>query len=74
MSKVCQVCYRTDEYTLRWLTDDGLQRLTQTRHETSSSSTDDDVDDSKSVEMGAFGPFEVYGTMKCREFRCGCEE
>ena len=49
---------------IRWLTDDGLLRLTQSRLETSSSSTDDDVDDSGSVEMGALGPTKAYGTMK----------
>ena len=58
---------------IRWLTDDGLQRLTQSRLETSSSSTDD-VDDSGSVEMGALGPTKAHCTMNCREFSCGCEE
>ena len=48
------LCDRNDEYILRWLTDDGLQRLTQIRlDETRSSSTDDDVDNnSGSVENG----------------------
>ena len=43
---------RNDEWTLRWLTNDGLQRLTQSRCETSSCNTDDDLDDSGSVEKG----------------------
>ena len=34
-----------NEYTLRWPTDDGLQRLTQGRRETSSSSTEDGLDE-----------------------------
>ena len=46
-------CDRNDELTLRWLTNDGLQRLPQSRRESSSSSTDDDLDDSGLVEMGA---------------------
>ena len=41
------------ECTLRWLTNDALQRLTHSRHETSSSSTDDDLDGSDFVEKGA---------------------
>ena len=62
---------KNDEYILRWLTDDGLQRLAQSRL---ASSTDDDVDNSESVVMGALGPTKAYDTMKCREFSCGCEE
>ena len=46
---------RNDEYTLRWRTDDGLPRLTQSRRETSSSSTDDDLDDGGSVEWALLG-------------------
>ena len=52
---VCVIYDRNDEYTLRWLTDDGLQRLTQSRRETSSSSTDDDLDDGGSVEWALLG-------------------
>ena len=58
---------------IRWLTNDGLQRLTQSRLETSSSSTDD-VGGSGPVEMGALGPTKAYCTMNWREFSCGCEE
>ena len=47
---------RNDEYTLRLLTDDGLPRLSQSRRETSSSSADDVLDDSRSAEMDALGP------------------
>ena len=54
---------RNDEYAFRWLIDEGLLRLTQSRLETRSSSIDD-VDDSGSVEMGALGPTKAYGTMK----------
>ena len=59
-------CDRNDEYTLRWLTDGSLQKLTQSRRETSSSSTGDDVDNSVSVEMGSLGPTNAYGTTNCR--------
>ena len=41
-----------DEYTLRWLTDDGLQGLTESSWE-SSSSTDGDLDDCVLLELGA---------------------
>ena len=48
---------RKDAYKLRWLTDVGLQRLTQSCCETSSSSTDDDIrGDRGSVDMGVLGP------------------
>ena len=56
----------SDECTLRWLTDDGLQRLTQSRRETSSSSADDDLDDCGSVEMAPVWTIKAYGTMNCR--------
>ena len=65
---------KCDEYTLRWLTGDGLQTLKQSRRETSSSSTDDDLDHSGSVEMALVGPIKAYDTMNCREFRRECEE
>ena len=42
-----------DEDRLKWLTDDGLQRLPRCRREMSSSSTDDDLDNCKLLEMGA---------------------
>ena len=44
---------RNYKYTLKWLTDDGLQKLTQSHRETSSSSTDDDLDVCLLLEMGA---------------------
>ena len=40
---------KCDEGTIRWLTEDGLQTLIQSRRETSSGSTDDDLDDSGSI-------------------------
>ena len=40
------------EYTLKWLADDGLQRLTQSHHDTSLSSTDDGLDGSGSSPQG----------------------
>ena len=42
-----------NECALGWLTDDDLQSVTQGRRETSSSSTDDDLDDRVLLEMGA---------------------
>ena len=60
-----------DEYTLRWLIDDGPQRLTQSSGDTSSSSTGDDVDNRVLVEMGSLGPTDVYGTMYCRSSDVG---
>ena len=49
----CVLPGRSDGRTLRWLTNDGVGRLTQSRRETSSSSTDDDLDGSDFVEKGA---------------------
>ena len=42
-----------DEYTLRWLTDGGLQRITQSCCETSVSTTGFYVDDFVLLQMGA---------------------
>ena len=58
-----EIIVHTTEIETRWLTDRGLQRLTQSRLETSSSSNDD-VDDSGSVEMGALGTTKAYSRMK----------
>ena len=51
-----------DECTLRWLTNNGLQRLTQIRGEMSSSRTGDEFDDGRSFEMGARWANKTYGT------------
>ena len=65
---------RNDKYTLKWLTDDGLQRLTQSRRETSSSSTDDDLGVCVLLEMGARWANKTLWYDELQKFRCGGEE
>ena len=49
-----------------YLTDDGRQRLTQSRGETSSSLTDDGLDDDGSLQMGSrWANKKSYVTMNC---------
>ena len=65
---------RIDEYTLKWPTDDGLQRLTQSRRETSSSSTDDGLDVYVLLEMGTRWANKSLWYDELQKFRCVCEE
>ena len=65
---------RNDKYTLKWLTYDGLQRLTQSRRETSLSSTADDLDVCVLLEIGARSANKSLWYDELRKFRCGCEE
>ena len=69
----CVKCY---ECALRWLTDVDIQRLPQSRRQTSLSSTDGGRDDCVLLleKWALVGPTKAYGTMNWREFRCGCEE
>ena len=47
------------------LANDGRQRLTQSRGETSSIMTDDGFDLGGSLNMGLVGPTKTFITMKC---------
>ena len=61
---------------LMWscLTDDGLQRVTQSRGETSSSLTDDGLDHGESLSMGSRWANKNLCHYELSKFRCRCEK
>lgn len=58
------------EYTLRWLTDDGLLKLVQSRCWTKLGITDD-VEDACRAQSGARWAIKAYGTMNHVMFSYG---
>ena len=56
------------------LTDDGLSRLTRCRGETSSSLTDDGLDEGGSLQNGLSLGQQNFCHYELSKFRCRCEE